>query len=63
MNTNGVEIDILRHAEVMIGNAGLGQKSRLRREGISIARKVLNDLIGIRMDKMLAAFKKSDGKT
>lgn len=51
----GIEIAILRHADVLIGNAALGAKSRLRREGMNKARMILKELIGIRMDATLKA--------
>ncbi len=58
MNKTGIEIEVLRHAEAMVGNTNLNEKSRYRREGIRIARRVLQDLIAIRMDKLLSDKKK-----
>lgn len=45
MTDKGIQIETLKHASVMIGNAFLREKSRYRRDGGRLARRIINDLI------------------
>ncbi len=46
------ELDVLKHVDTLIGNATLGQKSVLRREGIRLAQKIVREQIDIRFNAL-----------